>query len=344
MERILIWFVLSLKNYLVKRSTYLTATGMLLLVLIITTISVPSAENMSAGLVCNGSVAAEHISNQLIEKKKDFTFIKYDKEEDLINAVISGKIDCGFVFSKDFDEMCEERDTEEGISYYATTISTKGEVLKETVVSAYLEYYSRYILLDLEEEIFQNKDSKRMEKIMDNYQLYLEGNDVFQMNIEQVKLEDELKAEQDSMNPVKGLVGLTIFLIMFFAYGEAQRKDDDKVELALPLGQQIGYRFIKMLAAAVVPATVGFLLILICGHPESVFSELGSLVIFLLLNAIWISLGGKWFRKVEDLSIFLLAMIVLHLLVCPIFFDFAEYIPAIGWIRFALPLGIYFML
>ena len=258
MERILIWFVLSLKNYLVKRSTYLTATGMLLLVLVVTSISVPSAENMSAGMVCNDSVAAEHITNQLLETREDFTFIKYDKEADLINAVVSGKIDCGFVFSEAFDEMCEERDTEEGISYYATTFSSKGEVLKETVVSAYLEYYSRYILLDVEEEIFLEKDSLRMEKILDNYQLYLEGNEIFQMNIEQVKIGDELEEKQDWINPVKGLIGLTIFLIMFFAYGDSQRKSDDKVEIGLTKRQQVGYRFIKMLAAAVVPAAVGF--------------------------------------------------------------------------------------
>ena len=112
MERILIWFILSLKNYLVKRSTYFTVVGMLLLVLAIVGISIPSAKNMSAGIVVNDSCVAEYITDRLSEKKDDFTFIKYDTEEELVNSVISGAVDCGFAFSEEFDRMCEERNIE----------------------------------------------------------------------------------------------------------------------------------------------------------------------------------------------------------------------------------------
>ncbi|MBR2046866.1 MAG: ABC transporter permease [Agathobacter sp.] len=344
MERGLIWYILSLKNYLLKRSTYLTVAGMLLLVLVISGISIPSAQNMKAGIVCNESNMAEQILERLPGSREDFEFIEYDDEEDLIEDVISGTVDCGFVFSEDFDEMCEEQDIEEGISYYATSFSTKGEVLKETVCATYLECYSQYILADVEEDIFGDQDPERMEKIMTNYQLYLEGNEVFQMEIDQVEVDEKEESNTSVVNPVAGLIGLTIFLIMFFAYGESNRKSNDNVGLALTKKEQIVYRFVKMLAAAMVPAVVGLLLIFILGEPKGVFIELGHMIIFLIISAIWLSLVGKWLSKSEDLSIWLLGMILIHLLVCPIFFDFAAYVPAIAWIRYVLPLGIYFML
>ena len=70
---------------------------------------------------------------------------------------------------------------------------------------------------------------------------------------------------------------------MFFAYGESNRKSDDNVELALTQKEQIVYRFVKMLAAAMVPAVVGLLLIFILGEPKGVFIELGHMIIFLII-------------------------------------------------------------
>ena len=344
MERGLIWYILSLKNNLVKRSTYLTTAGMVLLILVISGISIPSAQNMKAGIVCNDSDMAEQMLEKLSGSREDFVFLEYEDEAALIEDVIGGTVDCGFVFSEDFDEMCERKDTEEGIFYYATSFSTKGEVLKETLCATYLECYSPYILEDVEEDVFGGRDSLRMEKIMANYQLYLEGNEVFQMEIDQVEIEEENVEVSVVVDPIKGIVGLAIFLIMFFAYGESQRKSDDHVELALTVKEQVVYRFIKMLAVAMVPAIVGLAMILIMGQSSGIFAETGCMILFLIISALWLSLMGKWLGKSEDISTWLLGMILLHLLVCPIFFDFAAYVPAIGGLRYVLPLGIYFML
>lgn len=344
MERGLIWYILSVKNYLVKRSTYLTAAGMLLLVLVVAGISIPSAQNMRTGVDCNDSEIANQMLDCLKERREDFDFIIYEDEDELIKAVIGGDVDCGFVFSEDFDEMCEAGNTEEGISYYATSFSTKGEVLKESLCAAYLERYSPYLLRELEEDIFQQQDAERMENIISSYQLYLEGNDIFQMKVQYVESDVEETNETRKTDYVTGIVGLTIFLIMFFAYGESQRKGCDCVEIALPHRQQAMYRFIKMIAASLVPSMVGYLLICILGQSDGLVIELGQMVLYLVMSALWLTLLGKWLSKSEDLSTWMLGLILLHVLVCPMFFDFAEYVPAIGWLRFLLPLGIYMVL
>ena len=344
MERGLIWYILSVKNYLVKRSTYLTAAGMLLLVLVISGITIPSAQNMKVGVICGESEIANQMLNRLKESRADFDFVEYQDVDDMIEAVIGGTLDCGFVFSDDFDEMCEEADIKDGISFYATSFSTKGEVLKESLCAAYLECYTPYFFADIEKDIFRKQDTERLENMIADYQLYLKGNDIFQMEIQHVKTNLEETEASVKVDFVAGLVGLTIFLIMFFAYGESQRKGNDCVELALTRGQQIAYRFVKMLASALVPSVVGFLLIIMVGKPDGFFIELGKIILFLIVSALWIILLGKWFSRSEDLSIWMLGLILLHVLVCPIFFDFAAYVPAIEWIRCLLPLGIYLVL
>lgn len=228
MEKGLIWYVLLLKNYLVKRSTYLIAAAMVILVLVISGISVPSAENMRVGLLCNQSKIALQMAERLSEAEEGFLFMEYEEEDKLIKDVLSGNLDCGFVFDEEFDEMCKNGDTDEGISYYATSFSSKGEVLKESLCAAYLECYSQYLLADVEEDIFQKTDTHRIEKIIAKYELYLEENDVFQMEIDYIPSETEEEKGASTVDFVRGLAGLTIFLIMFFAYGESQRSGENQ--------------------------------------------------------------------------------------------------------------------
>lgn len=344
MERVMIWYVLSVKNYLKKRSSYLTVLGMVFLIWIISGISIPSYTNMKAGLLCGDSSIANQIKESLVAEENDFEFITYEDENELIEDVISGTVDCGFVFSTDFDDMFQERNTDKGISYYATPFSTKGEVLKEKIFSVYFEYYSQNILEDVEEDVFGDKDETRMEEILETNQFYLEGNDIFQVEIQQAGDTEIENKQQESYDMVAGLVGLCIFLAMFFAYAETQLMESDHVELALNRKDQFIYRYVKMLASAVLPSVSGLILILMFGQNRGIMVEGLHLILFVCLSALWLNLVGRWLGRAEDLSTWMLSMIVLHLLICPIFYDFSIYVPAIKWLRYLLPLGIYYIL
>ena len=340
MERCIIWYVLSLKNCLKKRSSYFTVFGMVFLVWIISGISIPSSTNMKAGLLCGDSLVANQIKDTLVAEEDDFEFVEYEEEDDLIEDVVSGKIDSGFIFSEDFDEMFEERDTGEGITYYMTPFSTKGEVLKEKLFSVYFEFYSQNILKDVEETVFGNENENRMKEILETNNFYLESNEIFQIQIQQVDEERIEQSQEKDVHTVAGFVGLSVFLAMFFSYAETQLKESDHVELALNRKEQFCYRYIKMLAAAVLPSITGLVLMLYYDSSRGLFSEVIQLLIFILLSALWISIVGRLFKRAEDFPTWLLSIIVLHLLICPIVYDFAIYVPAIKWFRYLLPLGI----
>lgn len=344
MERYLIWYVLSLKNYLKKRSSYLTILGMIVLIWLISGISTPDSLNMKTGLYCGMSSVAHQIKDSLVAEESDFEFVIYEEEETLIQDVIQGKIDCGFVFAEDFDKMFECRDTVDGITYYKTPFSTKGEVLKEKIFASYFELYSRNILEDAETDVFGNKNPERLEELLEKNELYLEGNAVFHLEIETWKdIQTEAKQNKDKLS-MNGFVALAVFLIMFLSYAETQLSESDRVGLALSRREQLIYQFIKMQAAAILPSILGIVLIWNLGFGANVFYEILRFGVFLLLSGLWISIVGSRLSRAEDLPMWLLSIIVIHILVCPIFYDFSLYIPAIKWIRNLLPLGIYYML
>lgn len=252
--------------------------------------------------------------------------------------VTSGKIDCGFIFADDFDEKMNEKNSRDLILYLATPFTSKGEVLKETVYAVLFQVYSENILSNAEKEIFDEHNEERMEQILEINKSYLEGNDVFQIQIEEVQEAPETFQEEPA-DRIQGLVGLFIFLTMFLTYGHTQLKESDNVELALGGKERWCYRYVKMLAAAFLPSVVGILLLINRTQSCGIYGEFGRVVLFVLLSAVWINIVGGALGRAEHLPTWILSFVIVHLIVCPVFYDFSQYVPAIAWIRYLLPLG-----
>ena len=248
MERYVMWYVLLVKNYWKKRSSYLTVLGMIILIWIISGISAPNAVNMNVGLYCGSNSVAEQIKDSLVADNSDFDFLIYEEENELVQDVVSGRLDSGFVFSDEFDEMLEERDTRDGIQYYKTTFSTKGEVLKEKIFEVYFRIYSEIVLEDVEQEVFGNHDADRLEELLEKSNFYLEGDNVFQLDIKQVEGVKIGANQTGGGDVVRGLILLSLFLIMFLSYAETQTAEGDKVGLALNRREMFFYQFLKMQA------------------------------------------------------------------------------------------------
>ena len=344
MERYVIWYVLSLKNYWKKRSSYLTILGMIVLIWIISGISAPNATNMKVGLCSGSSAVAEEIQDVLLADKSDFAFLLYEKEDELIQDVISGRLDSGFVFSDEFDQMFEQRDTRNGIQYYKTTFSTKGEVLKEKIFAEYFKLYSKILLEDMQEDVFGNQNPERLKDLLEKNKRYMSGDSLFKLDIKQVEDIEIVKNRDKENSATKGLILLSIFLIMFLSYAETRTGESDSVSLALNRKEQFVYQFVKRQAAAIFPAIMGMIVSLQISTGGNVFYEMFRIGIFLILSGLWINVLGKKLGKAEQLPTWLLSMVILHIVLCPIFYDFSVYLPAIKWIRNFIPLGIYYML
>lgn len=296
---------------------------------------------MQIGISCGDSLLANQIKQELISQENAFSFVEYEDQDTLTEDVTNGKIDCGFVFAENFDEMFEEQKTNEAILYITTPFSTKAEVLKEKVYVALFQLHSEQILVDAEKTIFRYENKERTKELLKRNRAYLQGNEIFQMDINNVNYQESSKEPKAQSNVVSGLVGLSIFLMMFLTYGMTQRKEGDNVELALIKKEQYCYRFIKMIATATLPSVCGFLLIVNTPQSRGFFVELFLLFLFVLVSGLWISIVGKCLGRAEYLSRWILSLVLLHIIICPIVFDCAKYVPAIAKLRLAFPLGIY---
>ena len=343
MEKYVIWYVLSLKENIKKRGSWLAVLGMVFLVWVVSEISIPSYKNMQAGIWCGSSQSAYQIKEELLEAESEFEFVEYQSKEELYQDVTAGKIDCGFAFAEDFDEKMNTGEQKDLILYLSTPFTSKGEVLKETVYAAFFKIYSEHVLGDAETDIFGEHDEKRMEQLLEINQDYLQGNEVFQVHMEEIENAKMDVVEEKQVNEIAGLIGLFVFLTMFLAYGRTQLRDSDNVELALGKMERWCYRYVKMLASACIPSVAGMILIVSRTRGLGFCEESVRLVGFVLLCGLWINIVGSALGRAEHLPMWILAFVMVHLIVCPVFFDFSKYVPVIAKIRYLLPLGWYLM-
>ena len=342
MEKYMIWYILSVKEHIKKRSSWLIVIGMFFFIWIITSISVPNYRNMYVGILCGESEAAGQIKEDL-QREEAFIFIEYEDSKLLYEDVQSGRIECGFIFSEDMDEKMKNGQLRDTIQYIASIFSTKGEVLKERVYAAFFRLYSEEILEDLEPEIFGNHSEKRMQKIIERKRMYEKSDEIFRMYITEVDGETDKFQADEPINSYRGLIGLFLFLVMFLAYGKTRLKEGDSVELALGVNERYCYRYIRMLAAITLPGMASLFLLLRNVQSQGFFAESAELLIYILLCGLWISIIGNGLRKMEHMPMWMIGIVILHLLVCPVIMDFSRYIPALRVLRYLLPLGIYQM-
>lgn len=346
MEKIVIWYFLSLKECLKKRSSWLWLFGMLFLLWSTAGISIPDYKNMNVGICGRDSLYAEAIIESIFYKDESFLAVEYETQEELERAVTAGIVDCGFVFLKDFDRYIKENNPEDAILYISSPFSSKGEVAKERVFAAFLKLYSEEILKELEPDIFGNHNPKRMEAILEKNKRYQEGTEVFQMQITPVeaasgnaKQKEELCKDADKL--IRGLVGLSVFLTMFLSYGSARLKEGDNVEAALSRKETFVYRYVKMMAAAFLPSLLGVVILQSDSFKGNFWQETAILICFLVLSATWISVVGRLLGRAEHLPLWLVSLSMVHILICPVICDFSIYMPAIKWLRYLLPLTVY---
>lgn len=94
------------------------------------------------------------------------------------------------------------------------------------------------------------------------------------------------------------------------------------------------------LATVTVQSIAGFILIMTESN-RGFFIELKAIILFVLLSALWVLVFGRLFRNEITYVSFIVTLIVVNLMICPVFIDLSVYVPALQYISYCFPLGIY---
>ena len=343
MERYWIWYALQLKAWCRTRTCWIQTAGMLFVVYVILNITLPQQDNIQVG-ICNskGEYAAE-ISELLLNGESVFSFREYDGEEALGADVSNGVLECGFVFSDDFDQRFADSEIKNCVKYMETPFTTKGKVAKETFYASFFQVYGRILLKNQVPELFADKQEKMLELILEKNQEYRNGDVVFSAEIQTVDTGQsggENSVRTRACLPVQGCVGIFLFAILLTAYGRSF-ENRSKVQNALGAFSRGLYELLGYWAVMTIAAATGIFVVFLSGSSRQGAVEIVRMAVYFCWAGIWMLLFQKLWRKRTTFAAWMAVLVMLQFLIYPVFFDFSEYVPVLRYARWLFPLAAY---
>ena len=334
------WYFLQLKAWLKRGTSLLLLVSMLFVVWFAGQISMPQSDNVTVGIVETDGAHGKEVLQHLTQRESLFSFVMYDSKEALQEDVIAGKLECGFYFSNNFEKKFEHEKLKNSVSYLCTPLTTKGEVARETFYAALFEVYGAQMLSARTEQLFGDDANAARDVLLANYEKYLKGNEVFQVNVEQTEAVETTEKEKQVF-PLHGLVALFLFLIIYVEYGRRFDAGSGKPYLALPAPLGEGFQMMGLLAAGTVPAVAGLVLLLCSGESRGLLREISAMILLLAACIVWIWIVGKWIQNLTSFTSHMFLLVLINLVFCPVLVDIAAFIPALKFVRYLCPVGIY---
>lgn len=334
------WYFLQLKAWLKRGTSLLLLVSMLFVVWFAGQISMPQSDNVTVGIVETDGAHGKEVLQHLTQRESLFSFVMYDSKEALQEDVIAGKLECGFYFSNNFEKKFEHEKLKNSVSYLCTPLTTKGEVARETFYAALFEVYGAQMLSARTEQLFGDNAAAAGDVLLANNEKYSKGNEVFQVNVEQTEAVQTIE-DGKQVFALHGLVALFLFLIIYVEYGRRFDAGSGKPYLALPAPLGEGFQMMGLLAAGTVPAVAGLVLLLCSGESRGLLREISAMILLLAACIVWIWIVGKWIQNLTGFTSSIFLLVLINLLFCPVFVDIAAFIPALKFVRYLCPVGIY---
>ena len=341
MEKYITWYRFLMKAWAKKKSSWIQLVGMVLVILLIIGTQLPDANNTVIGICNQDGEFVEDVIEKLENKESVFQFKRYEEPEKLREAVVEGKVESGFIFEEGLEEKLEKSRKNKLITCISTPLTTKSAVARETVFVAFLERYSEDILLEQEEQVFGKGSSEISEMLLEKNQEYLNGDKIFRMDFEEVESSGKVQEQKSETFPVRGMIALLIFIMILMEHGRKFEQKACAVEKALTTREKMCFEFIRYLASATIPALVGICLLVYAGNGAGILKEVVGMLLMVVISALWMVLVGKLFRNSITYASWIMTIVVANVLLCPVFFDLSEYLPAIRYVNCIFPVGIY---
>lgn len=339
MRKAIVWYGILLKENLMRKALWISLIVMLLLLVIVAQIQIPTTKNRLVGICTQQSDGTEALIEDLYAQQGAFTYRQYADREQLYEDIESGKLECGFILSQNWQRKLDAGDPEKCVSYVSSPYSTKGEVAKETFFASFLRIYSQQILRQSEQDIFTEPDSGRTEEILKANARFMES-DFFELEQVQVDAKSNRKADGNCY-PMQGLFGIFLLGFMYFANGRKFESGGRWISHSFNRKDVIQFSILQTLSAATLPAIAGILLILHMAVARQTPEELIRWLCLVIIGVLWIVVYSALARTQESFIAYGILLLVLCMMMYPVLIDLSTYIPAIKYLRYITPLGIW---
>lgn len=286
------------------------------------------------------------LKDELINPDNSVKFVLYSDEEQLKNDVATSKIECGYVFDKDFTYKIKHAKYNELIKYYACENALLGNAINEVVFGTLIQLCGYSIISDyIEEDDFEADYDEVKEYLFSRYDYYCDSSETFHIDIETI---DGLSLNNGGLAtlavsfPLRGMFSILIFLSSLI--GSALWLKDRENGLFTHRDKKF------MLVSKIVYPLIPALLFIICceitlhitNNDYNLTTEFFLAFRYLLILFIYNRICLLLFKKSTTIISLIPVLVLLCLVICPIFVNLENIIPAISIISKLLPPG-YFL-
>jgi len=330
-------FFFTAKNYL-KKTFFVIALLLLPLlgILLSSRLSGKEAEKIRVALFVTASDSksedASWLIDTLLNNEYSFEFYESESEEGLLNDVLTGDAECGYLIPDDIYELLKDNESDGSVTVVTGSKSTMVAVVNETVYSALFERLSRTMLLNyLTKYSVVKEDYQELFTREDVYALhnkYMNNAATFHVNYENKP--EEFLADKTSilLSPLRGLFAVLVLCSGFIGALSYYRAAKHPVFALFRV--RLVQILIPMLFSGIVVLASLFLFpdLPDVDHSFSgLIAEAASLLLYILISLIFLLLLTTLIRS-ERLFY---AVFPLYLLGClifsPIFIDIGQYVP-----------------
>ena len=148
---------------------------------------------------------------------------------------------------------------------------------------------------------------------------------------------EEPVLEKKSVFPVRGLIGIFVFLSAFFAACSVKEDERNGLFLAVPYGERTVCRIGALAAPVFLAVLSGLAGLWAAGEVQNAIMEMAALTVCGAGAVFYAGLACMAVPKPEWIAMCIPVLALGLFLICPIFIDIGKWLDVIGTIRWFLP-------
>lgn len=280
------------------------------------------------------------ILRSLEEQDGMFEFYRCDSEQGLKDDVAARRAECGFVFTERLKEKLDERKIKRLIEVYSAPSTIMNQLAKEVVFASVIEVYGKSLLRQFadESEIFAEMDNEQLwAELEEAYAAQGRDGKTFSFRYETLSTQAIETGTARIAFPVRGMLAIFLMVIGIFSAVSVRRDEQSGLFLALPYGAGLPCK-VAVLAAPVCLSGISALITLaVTGNLGNAVTEMTLLLIYLVMIVIFAFVMRAVVKDPVLLCGLIPVLILASLVVCPVFFDFSQWLPGLHVFRYFLP-------
>ena len=346
MKKAFTWCRILGKRQLKRPSLIAVLLCMVILSIGLRAMSKDVTASMSVGFVSKDAT----ITDNLMAHEGIIAFKEYSSKEALTDAVVSGKIQCGYVFNEDFSERILKGDTRNLIELIESPDNVISMLSNIVILATVMDTSACNMLVEdvLNQDIFANINDKDIESLKTYYEKYSSNGSTFSFDYN--ALYEDYQGSDKSINifsylvtPVRGIVAIFVFIIALTS-GLSWYKDKSCHTYAnIPLNKRPLLKLLIIALPTMISMLTGYFSLLLAGICDNYSHEIFTMFAYGLLCIAFAYILSSIVN--EHIYCGLIPVFILgSIICCPIFFNLANIIPAMKYLQHIFLPTYYFML